>query len=130
MDIFYQRIEHNSLLDLLKDKEISSALAYIIDYTDHDNLTIIPKEHSIEVSNITITIAIIIFVGFEIEEYEELKNRENLHIVTFSNVVSEMLEFEKLNVKYVDNLALLFTALSRSESSLAKNLFRLKSLKS
>jgi hypothetical protein len=130
MDLYYQRIEHNNLLDLLKHGEISSALAYIIDYTDHDNLTVIPKEHSIEVSNNTITIAIILFVGFEMEEYEALKHRENLHIVTFSNVVSEMLEFEKLNVKYVDNLALLFTTLSRSESPLAKNLFRLKSLKS
>ena len=130
MDLYYQRIEHNILLDLLKDKEISSALAYIVDYTDHDNLTIIPKEHSIEVSNNTITIAIIIFVGFEMEEYEALKNRENLHIVTFSNVVSEMFEFEKLNVKYVDNLALLFTVLSRSQSNLAKKLFKLKNLKS
>lgn len=125
---FYTRIEHNILQRLLRNREISSALAYMLDYSKHSNLEVIPKEHSIEISNDDITISVIIFVGFEGKEYEQVKNRKNLHLVSFSSVVPEMVEFRNLNVKYIDNLALLFTTLACSEEPLAKELFSLKNL--
>lgn len=127
-DFFYRRIEHNVLLDILQNEEISRALAYMIDSSNHTNFEIIPKENSIEISNDNITIVVIIYVGFELEEYENLKNRKNLHIITFSKVVPEMVEFENLNIKYIDNLSLLFMTLSLSENSLGKKLFSLKNL--
>lgn len=125
---FYRRIEHNVLLYILRNKEISSALAYMIDFSNHSNFEVTPKEHSIEIFNDDITIVVIIYVGFELEEYENLKNRKNLHIVTFSMAVPEMIEFKNLNVKYIDTLSLLFMTLSRSENPLGKKLFSLKNL--
>jgi len=127
-EFFYRRIEHNELLSILRNEEISSALAYMLDYLNHSNFEVIPKDYSIEISNDDITISVIIYVGFELEEYENLKNKKNLHIVSFSRVVPEMVEFKNLNVKYIDNLSLIFMTLSRSENLLGKKLFSLKNL--
>jgi hypothetical protein len=127
--LFYKRIEHNTILELLSNDDISSSLAYLVSFENHHELNVVPKDFSIEISNDKITIAVILFVGFEIEEYEALKHRKNLHIVTFSEVVSGMVEFEKLGVKYIDNLSLLFTVLSRSKDHLARYLYRLKNFK-
>ncbi len=127
-DLFYRRIEHNVLLDILRNEEILSALAYMVDFSNHSNFEVIPKDYSIEISNENITIVVIIYVGFESEEYEKLKNRKNLHLVTFSKVVPEMVEFEKLNVKYIDNLSLLFMTLSITKDHFGKKLFALKNI--
>ncbi|MCB9250855.1 MAG: hypothetical protein H6605_00170 [Flavobacteriales bacterium] len=128
MSFLYKRIEHNTLLDLLKNEEISSALAYILDYSDHENLKVIPKEYSIEISNENITIVFVFSVGFEGQEYKEVLNKNNLHLVTFSEVVPKMIEFENLGIKYVDNISLLFLILSRTKNPLGIKLFSLKNL--
>ena len=126
MKTFYRRIEHNTLLGILSHEEISNALAYLVDFKNHSNLNVIPHPYSIEISNEDITISVILFVGFETDEYKELKDRNNFHIVSFSRVVPEMVEFENLNVKYIDNMSLLFTTMSRCKNELVNLLFLLK----
>lgn len=128
MKLPYERIEYNTLLSLLNNIEYNEALAFMIDYKVHQNLKVVPKQYSIEISSNEITIIVILFVGFEQEEYKEIKNRKNLHIVSFADVVPDMTEFRELNVKFIDKHAWLFTILSRSNKPIIKELNSLKNL--
>lgn len=128
MTFKYQRIEHNLLLELLEDIEFAKSLAYMIEYKNHTNLNITPREYSIELSNDEIAISIILYVGFENGEYENLKKHKNFYVVALCDVIPEMIEFKDLNVKFIDKLALMNTIIAKSENSFAKKLNRLKNL--
>ena len=128
MTFKYQRIEHNLLLEILEDIEFANSLAYMIEYKNHTNLNITPHEYSIELSNDEIAISIILYVGFENGEYENLKKHKNFYVVALCDVIPEMIEFKDLNVKFIDKLALMNTIIARSENSFAKKLNRLKNL--
>ncbi len=128
-DFYYKRLEHHILYQLLKKPEYASSLAYLVDYSSHDQLQVIAKPCSIEISNNDITIAVILFVGFENEEFDDLKYRSNLHLVSFTDAVLEMNEFQKLKIKYVDCLSLFFMILSRSTHPELRDLNILKNLK-
>jgi hypothetical protein len=128
MTFKYQRIEHNLLLEILEDIEFANSLAYMIEYKNHTNLNITPHEYSIELSNDEIAISIILYVGFENVEYENLKKHKNYYVVALCDVIPEMIEFKDLNVKFIDKLALMNTIIARSENSFAKKLNRLKNL--
>lgn len=125
-DSYYKKIKDNVLLDILSNFEISEGLAYIVDYYPHKNLLTIPHDYYIEISNKDITIAVILYVGFEGKDYLNLIERENLHVVTFSDVVPNMLEFENIKVKYIDTTALMFTVMARSKHEFVRYLNRLK----
>jgi hypothetical protein len=120
---------NNTLLSLLKDPEFASALAYMVDYKNHFVLDVIPTEFSIELSNQDITIAIIIYSGFEKKEYGALLNRNNLHLISLCDSVNEMFEFEGMDIKIIDKMAWLFSVINWSEQDFAKRLRSLKSLK-
>lgn len=128
MTFKYQRIEHNLLLEILEDIEFANSLAYMIEYKNHTNLNITPHEYSIELSNDEIAISIILYVGFENVEYENLKKHKNYYVVALCDVIPEMIEFKDLNVKFIDKLALMNTIIAKSENSFAKKLNRLKNL--
>ena len=128
MTFKYQRIEYNLLLELLEDIEFANSLAYMIEYKNHTNLNITPHEYSIELSNDEIAISIILYVGFENVEYENLKKHKNFYVVALCDVIPEMIEFKDLNVKFIDKLALMNTIIAKSENSFAKKLNRLKNL--
>jgi hypothetical protein len=120
---------NNTLLYLLREPEFASALAYLIDYKSHFDLSIIPKKFSIELSNEEITISIIIYFGFEGKEYDKIKNRKNLHLVTLCDIVTEMFEFKNMEIRIIDKMAWLFSVINWSERDFAKRLRSLKSLK-
>ena len=128
MTFKYQRIEHNLLLELLEDIEFANSLAYMIEYKNHTNLKITPHDYSIELSNDEIAISIILYVGFENGEYENLKKHKNFYVVALCDVIPEMIEFKDLNVKFIDKLALMNTIIAKSENSFAKKLNHLKNL--
>lgn len=126
MKLHFSKMEHNMLFASLNNNDIVTALSYLVDFKKHVGLNITPRTHSIEVSNSDITIAVILFVGFEENEFIELQKRNNLHIITFSPVIPSMFEFQNLNIKYIDNLSLLFTALSLSNIKELKDLNNLR----
>ena len=68
MEFEYSRIEDCILLDNLRNEVVKKSLAYIVDFKEHDNLIVIPKSYSIEISNADICIAVILYYGFEREE--------------------------------------------------------------
>ncbi len=125
-DLPYSDLRHNSLLSLLKDNEINEALAFMLTNTKHTGLNVLPHTHSIEIYNEAITISVVFYVGYESAEYLELKSRNNLHVVSFNNRTPTLWEFAQINIKYIDNLALLFTVLNQTENEFGKQMDRLK----
>ncbi|MBC7749330.1 MAG: hypothetical protein H7Z76_12275 [Methylotenera sp.] len=128
MEFEYSRIEHCFLLDNLKNEVIKKTLAYMLDFKEHDNLVVIPKPHSVEISNADICIAVILFSGFENEEYQQLLTKDNFHIVSFDTIVQTMAEFENMFIKHIDSLALFFMALARTDDTNIKDFLYLKNL--
>lgn len=128
IEFFYERLEPNFLLDLLKNDDIANTLAYMVDFKNHKKLNVIPHKHSIEISNKEITIVVIFFVGFESDELKKLQLKNNLHLITFSEVLPTMWEFEELEIKIINNISLLFQVLSRSKKSYGIMLNTLKNL--
>ena len=128
MKLHFPHLPQNILLELLNEPEFSNSLAYLVDFEDHVNLRIIPKENSIEVSNDYITVSIILYSGFGLNEYYELKNRMNVHIVCFSDIIPEMVEFQNIPIKVIDKLAWLLSIINRSERDFVSKLNHLKRL--
>lgn len=129
MDLKYSRLDNSILLDKLKNEEINQTLAYMLDFKEYDNLVVIPKTHSIEISNASISIAVILYVGFEKEEYQALKKKHNFHIVAFESIMLDMSEFENLPIKHIDYTALFFMSLARSEDKKIKHFLSLNNLR-
>jgi len=128
MKLHFPHLPQNILLELLNEPEFSISLAYLVDFEDHVNLSIIPKKYSIELSNNDITVSIIIYSGFELHEHYELKNRTNVHLVCFSNVIPEMVEFQNMQIKFIDKQSWLFSIINRSERDFISKLKHLKNL--
>lgn len=126
MEFEYERLENRILLDNLKNEVIRKTLAYMVDFKEHDNLVVIPKPHSIEISNADICIAVILFVGFEKEEYETLKTTNNHHVVSFDTITKTMFEFTPISIKHIDYMALFFMSLARTEDATIKEFLSLK----
>lgn len=52
---------HNiTLLQLLQEPDFAIALAYLVSFKNYKNLEIIPKPHSIEITNNEVTITVIV----------------------------------------------------------------------
>ncbi len=128
MEFTYERLDMCILLDNLKNEEIRKTLAYMVDFKEHDNLVVIPKPHSIEISNDDICIAIIVFVGFEKEEYNTLKTKNNHHIVSFDRITQTMIEFKDMPIKHIDYMALFFMSLARTQDKKIQEFLSLKDL--
>ena len=128
MEFAHYRPEHRILLDNLKNDVVKKTLAYMVDFKEHDNLVVIPKPHSIEISNADICIAVILFSGFEKEEYEALLTKDNFHIVSFDTIIQTMVEFENMFIKHIDSMALFFMSLGRTDDTNLFDFLRLKNL--
>ncbi len=126
MEFANYRVEHWVLLDNLKNEVIKKTLGYMIDFKEHDNLVVIPKPHSIEISNNDLYIAVILFSGFQNEEYETLKGKNNHHIVSFHTIMKTMIGFENMPIKFIDYMALFFMSLARTEDENIKAFLHLK----
>ncbi|WP_269243248.1 hypothetical protein [Flavobacterium limnophilum] len=128
MEYAHYRPEHCVLLDNLKNDVVKKTLAYMVDFKEHDNLVVVPKPHSVEISNAEICIAVILFSGFEKEEYEALLTKDNFHIISFDTLFQTMVEFENMSIKYFDSMALFFMSLARTDDTNLFDLLRLKNL--
>ena len=100
----------------------------MLDFKEYSDLKITPKPFSIEIANNQITIAVLLYVGFEGAEFEDLKTKPNVHVVAFDTVTQNMWEFENIKIKHIDYMSLFFMALSRSKNSNLKDFQGLKKL--
>ena len=124
----YRTSENQILLDNLKNAVVKKTLAYMVDFKEHENLVVTQKSYSIEISNVDVCIAVIVFSGFEKEEYESLKSHKNYHIVSFHPILKTMRVFENIPIKYIDYMALCFMSWSRTNDTTIKDFLHLKNL--
>jgi hypothetical protein len=121
---------HNiTLLQLLQEPDFAIALAYLVSFKNYKNLEIIPKPHSIEITNNEISISVIIYSGFELNEYKDLQNRTNVHLVSLCSTLLEMFEFKDMPIKHIDKLAWMFCVINKSENEVVQKINRIKGLR-
>lgn len=108
--------------------ELRKAVAYLLTFKEFEDLELIPRNFSIQISNKEINIFIILYIGFELEEYEFAKSTQNYHIVSFEKVLNEIIEFEKIKdeIKFMSNEMIASTVEALTENKLinALNSFR------
>ena len=125
MKLFYEKLEHNELLWTLENNQtICTSLAYMTTFKNYENLKVIPKQHSIEIFNDELVLSIILYVGFEINEYIENDNKLNFHMVSFQKITKEMFEFAKFSneIKFIEPKALFYTSLSFANDNFSNDL--------
>ncbi|TAF47578.1 MAG: hypothetical protein EAZ51_03175 [Sphingobacteriales bacterium] len=125
----YPHIHNISLLQLLQKPDFAKALAYLVSFKNYKNLEIIPKPHPIEITNNEISISVIIYSGFELNEYKDLQNRTNVHLVSLCSTLLEMFEFKDMLVKHIDKLAWMFCVINKSENEMVQKINRIKGLR-
>ena len=116
MELPYSNFENCLLFNVLKDNnELKKAIAYLLTFNEYENLKVKALNHSIIIFNDEISIFVILYVGFE--ENEFLENLMlNSHFISFDRITNSMLEFKDIEVKFIDKLAILFTAISLSKN--------------
>lgn len=125
MELFYERLEHNELLCALENnKTICKSLAYMATFRECENLKVSPKQHSIEIYAEELILSIILYAGYENNEYIENTNKPNVHIISFSRFTSSMQEFEKFRneIKFIEPKALFYTSLSFTNNNFCNDL--------
>jgi hypothetical protein len=125
---YFPHLPENILLGILQDSEFTEALVYLVNNKHHTGLKVIPQPHSIEISNEEINVSIVLYSGFELNEWLHIKNLPNHHLICLSYVITEMCEFEDMDIKFMDKLNWLFNIINHSENDLVKNMKRLKDL--
>ena len=125
MKLFYERLEHNELLSALENNQtICKSLAYMTTFKKYENLKVVPKTHSIEIFNDELILSIILYVGFENNEYVENVNKSNFQIVSFQKTTNEMYEFTEFSnvIKFIEPKALFYTSLSFATDTFSNDL--------
>ncbi|UAM98136.1 hypothetical protein K8354_17955 [Polaribacter litorisediminis] len=132
MELFYDRLHYNNLLDILKRNKLArESLVYMVDFKRHKDLEIKPKRYSIEIYNKDVSVVIYLFNGCVYDEYIEVKQQLNCYIIDFSLYISGLhnTEFGDYNrVKYININAWINLMIEFSEDSFCQDLKKLKKL--
>lgn len=125
----YPHVQNNTLFQLLQKPDFRKALVRLVDFKLHHNLQIKAEEHSILIFNSEVMLAVVIYSGFETHEYDFLKCYKNLQLLTFSDVMLDMVEFRGVPLKYVDKMSWFFSVINTSDDEAVKSLASLNGLK-
>jgi len=110
--------------------ELRKAIAYLLTFKQFDDLELIPNKFSIQIKNNHINIFIIVYVGFEIEEYEKAKSHPNCHLVGFDLSLLDLVEFKgfKDDIKIISNEMVTTTVELLTNNELVNSLTSFKQL--
>ena len=115
MELPYSNFENCLLFNVLKNNyELKRAIVYSLIFKEFDDLKLSALEHSMLLYNDEIAVYIILYVGFENQEY--LENRLlNSYFISFERTTNSMNEFKDVDVIYLDKAALVHTAIALSK---------------
>lgn len=115
MELPYSNFENCLLFNVLKNNyELKRAIVYSLTFKEFDDLHLTALEHSMLLYNDEIAVYIILYVGFENQEY--LENRLlNSYFISFGRATNSMNEFKDIDVIYLDKTALVHTAIALSK---------------
>ncbi|PWA09805.1 hypothetical protein [Flavobacterium laiguense] len=128
-DLFYERKEHQTLFWLLGNAEFTEALVYLVCNREHQNLTVIASRYSIEIWNEQVTVVILLSTGLQNSEYQRIKIKPNLHLVTFSPVFYDEFDFNVLDISIIDPKKWLNEMMKRPKKEDVERLKELSRLK-
>lgn len=118
MKMYYPSLENNDLLYSIETNyELCKALIYMVSFKMCETIQVTPYPYSIEIRGDDEIVSIIIYVGFEKNEYLTYASLNNVHIVSFDTSIYKMFEFEsiKKQIKFIDPKSLFFMTLELSE---------------
>lgn len=129
MKIFFRRLDAHFLLGTLKRNELARrTLVYMATFKNYNDLKVEARTFSIEIFNDEVSVTILLFVGFEDEEYNKVSKKTNFHIVSFDESYVYMVEFDKIknDIKYIDNEAWFYTLFNRYNNKLTNDFKTIK----
>lgn len=112
--------EHKLLLRSLEIEDFSKALVCMVGLKYLNAPNIVAHPHCIEISGEDFCICIIIYSGFEKYDFNDVKMRTNLILITFYPILLEMLEFQALKIKLIQPVDFALTVLRLSEDYYGK----------
>ena len=101
--IYYEEPGSNFLLDLFKDKRFAVVFGYMVTFKFYEDFIVTPYPYHIELKNDDTHLIILLYIGFNFKKYMEM---DSVHIVSFTPIVWEMIEYDHLDVKYVSKMGL------------------------
>lgn len=128
MQFHYPHLPNNLLLNLLQEPEFAEALVHLATQKKYTQLQILPQDFSIEISNEEICLMLILYSGFEQNEWLTIQDHPNLHLICLSEIIPKMHEFEGMNIVYIDKLSWIFNIINRSKNKQIELLKQLKNL--
>lgn len=128
MELFYNRLNYNNLLNILRTNQLArESLVYMVDFKRHKDLEVEPHSSSIEIYNEGISVFIYLFHGCVHEVYYQLELKSsNNHIISLSNFDAKSKVYKK--VKYVSLDSWLNIMIEFSENSFCQDLKILKKI--
>lgn len=113
--MYYNHLENNQLLwELKRNKLFCTVLAYSVTFCNYREFKVTAYPHSIELRKKEVILSIILYVGYEKNEFLKYKTESNVYFISFSNVVLNMQEFKEISplIKCISGYSLFFTALN------------------
>jgi len=98
---YYQDLKHNQLADILSIKSISEILGEMVTLKSSPILNIVKHPHSLELEFLDFRIVIVLYIGFELEEYLKFKAIENIYITCMDEIMNDVIEFRGIPLKFI-----------------------------
>jgi len=115
----YEYLNYQMLYEYFyAESKFCEALAYLLTFEKKYDFKVIPHVSSIEISNDSIKIFLVLMGSFQYDKYNEVKNQKNVHFVSFDRNIDERYEFfiMKGKIKFIsiDMLTATVSALSNT----------------
>nr|WP_298002297.1 hypothetical protein [uncultured Flavobacterium sp.] len=126
---YYRYLNYQACYEYLyAEPKFCEALAYLLTFEKMYDFKVIPHVSSIEISNETITIFIVLMGSFQFDKYDEVKNQKNVHFVSFDRNIEERHEFfiMKNEIKLISIGMLMETVVALSQDGLINKMENFK----
>lgn len=98
---YYLNLKHNQLADILSIKSISEILGEMVTLKSSPIMDIVKHPHSLELEFKDFRIVIILYIGFEYEEYLKFKSVENVYFIYMDEVMNGVIEFRGIPLQFI-----------------------------
>ena len=98
---YYQDLKHNQLADILCIKSISEILGEMVTLKSSPILNIVKHPHSLVLEFLDYRIVIVLYIGFEHEEYLKFKVIENVHFICMDEIMNDVIEFRSIPLQFI-----------------------------
>ena len=97
----FQDLKNNQLADILSIKSISEILGEMVTLKSSPILNIVKHPHSLELEFSDFRIVIVLYIGFEHEEYLKFKLVENVFFICMDEIMNDIIEFRSIPLQFI-----------------------------